>query len=339
MKRFFRNIVFTFVCALSFMFLGVATVSAAESSKLNNTNVSNYLLEFTQDGEKYFILNGDSTNAQLNLKSKKTGVRKYLINWNLKAEVSIVKCDVLNSDGSCKEWNYYNYGNDNKTTDAINQKMKLKFDSLNPSKGLVTVNGAKLSTLNSFYGLADTYFVVVRYKYNQLGSYKYYEPEIFNVVLLNDIDNINISKNGKKVTVTSGAPLTEIKYFYSLNDQTAGFDYETEYSANSGVIELDANKLNQVKAINGEFSYEFEIEDKVGHYYVKIKDSLGREHIEDINNIDNTKQDSPAVSTDNDNIANTDVGKIILISLLVVLALSLILVIVQRIVDYRKKIY
>jgi hypothetical protein len=157
------------------------------------------------------------------------------------------------------------------------------------------------------------------------------------------LDITKVDQSGSvKVTATSGLPITTIRYFSTTTPLADNFNFEEEYNKAGNGVTLPIDKNKAPSATNGVFSSEVTLTSAAGtYYYVEAKDAGGNSKILDVTS--NTKSDnSPIGGSDSDqqgNVGNTDVGKIILISLLVVLVISLVLVIVQRIVDYRRKIY
>lgn len=358
MKRLVKNSVLVFVCAFAFLFMGVASVKAAEAA-LNNTTIEGATASYKVAEQSYYVMAGSKADSTITLKSKSNG--QYTSSTFLgfipagktykvyNAKVSIVKCTQYDSTlGGCKTWSEYNYSTDaNATMDALKQKgLTIGFaeESFKPIKGSTVVNGANLGALYSASGIEKTYFVIVQYRL-QTGTE--YNPDVFSVVFAEDVAPLNISQTtvnaGVKIVAGSGLPVTSMRYFYSDTALAGGFDFETEYTnSNNGVVAYTADLTQAQSPVQGIFNSEINIADVSGKYfYVEIVDAGGRVKVLDVSTAKQT--DNTPVKTEPNpvegNVGNTDVGKIILISLLAVLVISLVLVIVQRIVDYRRKLY
>lgn len=352
MKKLVKSCLLAFAFTFAFVFLGAATVSA---EALNNTKISEYSAAYSVEGSKYYAVNGSAEEKTIKLNNISNG--KTVSKWytfgvpmfkNYTALVSVVKCAEYDAAGGlCKTWGVYSYSNDEVATmDNLKKGLVLNFkaENLKESKGTTVVNGAKLSELNSAYGVDKTYFVVVQY---ELQGGSTYDPDIFKVVFTDELAKININaanSNGTaKVTVTSGTPIAVVKYF-NVSDKIEGeYDFAEKYEAAAEKLETLSKAEENPNMVDGVFTYEVEVTLAEGkHYYLQATDSAGnvaRIYINDNQQDNNVGDTDPLPPGGGENIGNTNVGKIILISLLVVLVLSVVLVIVQRIVDYRKKLY
>lgn len=353
MKKLVKSCLLAFAFTFAFVFLGAVTVSA---EALNNTKISEYNATYSVEGSTYYAVNGSAEEKTIKLNNISNG--KSVSKWytlgvpmfkNYTALVSVVKCaDYDAAGGMCKTWGVYSYSNDEVATmDSLKNGLTLKFkaENLKESKGTTIVNGAKLSELSSAYGVDKTYFVVVQY---ELQGGSTYDPDIFKVVFTDDLAKININaanSNGtSKVTITSGTPIALVKYFNASEAIEGEYDFAEKYEAAAEKLEVLSKAEANPNMANGVFTYEVEITLAEGkHYYLQAADSAGnvaRIYINDNQQDNDNEGDTNALPPGGgENVGNTNVGKIILISLLVVLVLSVVLVIVQRIVDYRKKLY
>lgn len=350
MKKFVRRSIFTFFFALACVICGAVSVKAAEAA-LNNTKLSGYDVSYRAEENDYYAISRGEESRGIKLTSKNAGQFKGLTMKYYSAFVSVVKCTTYDADAqACSTWSKYDYSSsETATMDALKQykgqELILDFDpsKLVEAKGIMHVNGATLGELDSVYSLADTYFVIVQYTLQRWPLADIvYDPDIFRVVVLDEVADIQFSQkevDGKvKVTITSGVPINTVRYFYSTSAQAEGFDYETAYvtSTNGVVVLAESEPDPYVK--NGLFSYSFEITVTEGqYYYVEATDVGGRVSVYNVveKTINQGDTQKPIAETAGD----TDVGKIILISLVVVFVLAVVLVIVQKIIDYRKKLY
>ena len=345
MKNMIKKALFTLVCTVAFLFVGLVTVKAAE---LNNTKISGYSAKYKADGSTYYYVNNSIEEGRIVLHPESTFRSTTLGAAYYSASVSVVTCSGEVTNEGCKKWSYYNYSNDAAATmDALKSGLSLDFSKLQPATNLNEVNGEKLGSLNSFYGVENTYFVIVQYTSQKLGfgvlvKETTFDAEVFKVVFRDKVKPIDISgevENGvTKVTVTSGLPITNVRYFYTSKSLEAGFDFQTQYkSANNGV-EVLTEMESDPKLGNKIFKYEFTFKAKDDvNYYVEATDVSDAKAVYDVTN--GVTHNHESNDKQPGNVGNTPVGKYILIALLVVLVLSLVLVIVQRIVDYRKKLY
>lgn len=349
MKKLLKNSILMCVFALAFILCGVSVKAAG----LNNTTIEGVSATYKIDEVAHYAINGNAQEHGVVLKAKEKG--RYEWTFIIKtfkvytAQVSVAKCDDYDAGQKyCKTWSVYNYSTDeNKTMDALKQDglvLTFKDELFTPAKGITEINGAKLGTLTTEHKVEDTYFVIVQYRL-QTGTL--YEPDVFRVVFSNDLEGLNVSAsdlgNQTKVTATSGTPIEAIKYFYTSAQLSEGYDFASEYTkAGNGVTEQV--NLNAAPSSNdGIFSESVSLEDGQNkYYYVEVTDALGNKMTYDVTKgttTQNQPSTQPSQNPSDANVANTNVGKIILMSLIVILVISLVLVIIQRIVDYKRKLY
>ena len=350
MKRLLKNSIFVCIFTFALLLCGVGVKAA---NGIDNTTVSGDFVSYKIDGNNYYALKGNAQESKLVLKAKSTG--RYTKTWFVQtfkvytAQVTVVKCDDFDTSSQyCKTWSTYNYSSDaNKTMDALKQSgltLSFKDELFTPAKGITEINGAKLSTLVSEHKMTDIYFVIVQYR---LQTGDLYDPDIFRVVFADDMQALSLSSNDLgdtvKVTATSGVPVASIRYFYTSTQLENGYDFNTEYTKSGNGVENSINLKSAPSSNNGIFNEVVSLQKGENKYfYVEATDALGNRVTMDVNNnaiTENAPSNQVDQNTNASNVGNTNVGKIILFSLLVILVISLVLVIVQRIIDYKRKLY
>ena len=297
-------------------------------------------------------MNGSKDEQKIQLASLSSGQYMGITMKYYTAQVFVVKCTEYDAiQQSCKTWSKYDYNSsESKTMDALKQKklsIGFKDNLFKEAKDLPTFNDLSLGELDSAYSLFNTYFVIVAYKlerYWPMEDIKY-RPDVFRVVFADDLEELKISKSvdgtATKVSITSGTPINTVRYFHTTTELTDGYDFETEYAkAGNGAVALE-KATDDVAVNDGKSSYTLKLTVNEGeYYYVEATDLSGEKVIYSVH-ADKTN-DGGSVSGDKKpggNIGDTDIGTIILISLVVVFVLAVVLVIVQKIVDYKKKLY
>ena len=356
MRRFMRNSVFAFVFALAFLFVGV-NVSAKEEPAFNNTSVISSAATFNVNEQKFYLIDGNAQDAKITLKASKLGeMGRYGLTYQMlyyNAKVTVFRCSDYNAEGKvCNTWQIFRYGSDdNDVMDELKGKgltVTFKNSNFTPVKSAGKINGFDLSNTGSEYDMLKTYFVSVQYK---LQNGKTYSPDVLRVVLAEELDGVKISSvqdgsTGRTtVTITSGSPISSVKHFYTSAKLEAGYNFTTEYSSNANATQLVEAAQENPKYENGKFTYSFELTIEEGqYYYIQAMDVAG--NVSQYSLEDKVQEDDNTPVTKDDefghevsNIGNTNVGKVILIVLLVILVAAFVLVIVQKIVDYRKKLY
>ena len=236
-----------------------------------------------------------------------------------------------------------------------------------------TVNGTDLTTLNSLYGLDKTIFLVIDYttteEYFHIWSWSYKTKVVdafTQVVRLVSVEEI-----GGPVTIThssvdnkylakveASVNLKTVKYFTSSQNYDFGKLHSdsgksfgelfAEVAKNETVEEITINpsegeipaatstRIGRVFSATVEFTKEDE-----KFYYVYAEDVFENQFILDITDGPASDPDSklPPVDPLPPVAQETNVGKIILISLVGLLVVIAVLVIVQRIVDHRRRLY
>ncbi len=360
MKNMLKKALFTFVCAIAFLFAGGLSVKAA-AGKLDNTTIAGYNYKYQVDGKNYYYVQGKKEDAKITLKAKNTNEGTVLGAANYRAYLSIVTCDGdLNINSGCSSWHHYNYNVDYANaydlTEDLSKGVTLDFTKLAETRE-TKANNVSFASLESFYGINSTYFVMVNYVSQKLGAWlikveeKVYDTEIFMVVFEEDMPATTMDKEVvdgvTKITVKSATPITNVKYFHTSQDLSSGYDFETKYKSSGTGVEVLKSIEEDPKLGNGVFKYEFSFTAEEGeNYHVQATNLTGEKYVKNLTKDDSTVVPAPNSPTSpsnpnkpESNALNQNVGKYILIALLIVLVLSLVLVIVQRIVDYKKKLY
>ena len=250
MKRIIRNSICAFIFALAFLFVGT-TASAKELGAINNTNVSNYSSTFELGEQTFYVAEGNAQNATINLKYKEKGTTTLTGYKTYTAYVNVYRCSDFNEeDNICNTWRTYQYSaNKNDTADALNPSkggLKLTFKNSNftSAKTQGSLNGFNFGSARSAYDMEKTYFVAVQYHLPKVLGEDRYTTEVFRVLLSDELEGVTISSlkdntSGKTtVTVTSGLPISNVRYFSTTTQLAAGYNFNNEYSTNATATEL-----------------------------------------------------------------------------------------------------
>ncbi len=379
MKKVMSKILLSLTFALAFVFAGALTVEAAGYTPKNNVkvtageqgNVYQTVVEGSSDNkETIYVV--ESKDTHLTLKYIKNNEGSYAFTSN----ITIVKC-MGKSGTMCTSWMGYSPSVNVDQLRASGYTLPLdvfKVDGSghamhSPVSGIV--NGTDLSTLNSVYGVDNLIYVLIDYvavkEYWHIfkGTQQEIVAAYSEVVKVLDLTEVNgyvtISSvfNGDKIdaTVAASVKLKGIKYFES----TEAYDF-VDLATNGGISVAEAfakvvsdnsytietvnvtNDYNPTPAAPREgIAYETKFSvDKVDgkHYYVCAEDTVGNIAVYDISVQGGTDGNMGGSSSPlAPNAADTNVGKIILVVLVGVLVLAAVLVIIQKIVDHRRKLY
>ena len=352
MKKFIKGMVATFTFMLTLVVCGATKVGAEDlKPSINNTSITEETTTFTS-GEKSYYVTADGKVTFKAAKNNNGGVAGLFYNTSVVywARFSIAHCLELNGT-ACGKWGVYTYEHEGKNGPSYVMDDLLKglviedISKLDYSTSTdLEVNGAQLGTLKSIYSLEDTYFAVVQYYQGNtklFANKETYEPEIFPIVLESSLTEISVSHtvlNGVTTfTVQSGAPINTIKYFASSSKLSGTYDFASKFTENAGVVQL-SQALENPKATNGVFKYEFTLTLEDGKfYYVQASDVMSNVATYDVS--EGTSVNQQQRENNDDNIGDTNIGKIILIALLALLVISIALVIIQKIVDHKRKLY
>lgn len=350
MKKFFKKSMLAVMFTFTFLFMGVS-VKAAVNVVKDNTNMSENVNGYKVGENQQYVVSGSAEEAEITLTSISTSTKAgFIIKTEkaLLAKVSVVKCETLDTDSNvCKRWVAYTYNEDKKVTmDALKKGLVLNFQekSFAPIAGVTELNGVTLSNLSSIHGLEDTYFVLVQYEaYRTILKNDVFDTEVYKLVFSDDLASLEIEaekkSDGIEVTAQSGLPIVSIKYFHTDKKLEIPFDFATEYK-NAGNGETIAVENGNYAAAEGEiYSLEALLPkiEKGEYYYVEATDVAGNKVLKDLDS--KTRYNDPGSEENTPKFTNTPVGKIILMILLGILVVALVLVIVQKIIDKRKKLY
>jgi hypothetical protein len=117
-------------------------------------------------------------------------------------------------------------------------------------------------------------------------------------------------------------------------EPAVGRDQTAAQLAYRAVLPVRKRAVVEVDAVDGKSCYVY-VQDELGHYDVI---ELPSDTTQDVVNDGGGSISNNNTDTTNP-LANTDLGKIILIVLVAVLVLAAVLVIVQKIVDHKRRLY
>lgn len=378
MKKVMSKILLSLTFALAFVFAGALTVEAAGYTPKNNVKVTageqgkvyQTVVEGSSDS-KEILYAVESKDALLKLKYIKNNEGSYAFTSN----ITIVKCMGM-SNTACNSWMGYSpsVNVDQLRSGGFTVSLDVfKVDASghamhSPVSG--TINGTDLSTLNSAYGMDNVIYILIDYvavkeywhifKGTQQEIVAAYS-EVVKVLPLQEINGyVTISSefNGNKIdaTVTASLKLKEIKYF----ETTETYDFATLASTGAGSVSEAFDKVASdngytIETVNVTNTYipkaklpregiayetNFSVDKEDGkHYYVCAEDVFGNMAVYDISVQGGTNGNVGGSSPLAPNAADTNVGKIILVVLVGVLVLAAVLVIIQKIVDHKRKLY
>ncbi|MBR3891319.1 MAG: hypothetical protein IKJ30_04525 [Bacilli bacterium] len=376
MKRVMSKVVLSLMFALAFVFAGAATIEAAGYTPKQNVTVTageqGKVLKTTIEGSgssKEVVYVVDSADAHLKLKYIKNNEGSYAFTSN----ISVVKCS---AGGSCSAYSpavnvdQLRAGGYTLALDGFedNGYGHTKQTVVNVSG---VVNGTDLSTLNSNYGRENALYVLIDYvavkEYWKLfkGTQREIVAAYSEVITVVNLDKVNgyvtieSAVNGTTINalVSSSVKLTELKYIetdqifnfsqiatdevISLEEAFAKVVADNGLTANDVAIKNILNTFNpRPPKVGLAYETEFTItKDDGKHYYVLAKDEFGSLAIYDVSTPGFVSGNTPGNEGVGPNAADTQVGKIILVILVGVLVLAAVLVIIQKIVDHRRKLY
>ena len=273
--------------------------------------------------------------------------------WEFKAEVNLVKdwdtdlrYRVIRPDGTATDWSE-----------------KVRYAD---TKGAFSINYTKLSynqtvDMSNYKSVApaSTYFVDIEYYGQFLWPWHQEEKdETVKVIVSSSIGSENIPSlnivrsetNKNKFTVSSmiangenegTSIITNIEYFFSAEE--LALTTEEEFYSNLKNSKLKGT-LNIEKSSS--VTQDFIVEDTDGqnYLYVLTKTGNGYSNIGKLNLQTGEEQKNPptdGVGGDpgNSGLFDYDFGELILLVLAIVLVVSCVLIITQKIVDYKKRLY
>lgn len=261
---------------------------------------------------------------------------------------TFLKWRVVRPDGMATNWSKKDYYVDNNGKFIIGDYSSLSYNVNVGLAGRTSV--APLST----------YYVDIEYYGELVVSWHQEEKDetIKVVVAENDTEatpvvNLSYNSSTNKYTVNASFKkegygiITSVEYFYA-NDQKsvnnyANFTTEMNKASKKGNLSVSpSNKVSGV--INGETSArELYVAVKTGNGYVSIVsyevgsgNNSGNNQNQNNGPVDTTPQQNDEGS---DGLFDYDIGELILIVLVIVLIVSCALIITQKIVDYKKRLY
>ena len=322
--------------------------------------------------ETLYVVGSSDTSLKLKYITNNHGSYAYT------SSISVVKCSRPGLNNQCAAWAAYSPSVNVDQLRSSGYELPLNGFSINSSgannQNVTTVsgmvNGTDLSTLNSNYGVENVTYVIIDYvavkEYWKLfvGTVREVVAAHTEVIKVLDLTEIGgyvgissvVNGNTYNATVHASVPVKQIKYFSTTQDidfidhaSNSGknlVDAFAELSANETVVAVtpgntpmestDANRKGLV------FESTFTVTGEAGkHYYVLAVDEVGNAGIYDISvqgTLSGPTNPSGAAPSGN-NVVDTNVGKIILVVLVGVLVLAAVLVIVQKIVDHKRKLY
>lgn len=261
---------------------------------------------------------------------------------------TFLKWRVVRPDGMATNWSKKDYYVDNNGKFIIGDYSSLSYNVNVGLAGRTSV--APLST----------YYVDIEYYGELIVSWHQEEKDetIKVVVAENDTEatpvvNLSYNSSTNKYTVNASFKkegygiITSVEYFYA-NDQKsvnnyANFTTEMNKASKKGNLSVSpSNKVSGV--INGETgARELYVAVKTGNGYVSIVsyevgsgNNSGNNQNQNNGPVDTTPQQN---DEGGDGLFDYDIGELILIVLVIVLIVSCALIITQKIVDYKKRLY
>lgn len=336
-----KNFVILIPCMIFGLFLCSNVEAKAIELTMSNSTVAVVGDETVQENKYYFT---NSTSWSLLVKD----YDGYFDGDTL------LKYRVIKGDGTATDWSDY--------INFLNTKGKFNIDM---SK-LSFTETEDLSARNSV-SMTTTYFVDVKYytRFKLMGVVPIFtkdqnKDETIKVIY-NDNSNsevyipkVDVSYNsannhyavtGKVADQDDNAVsvITEIKYFYTseklssldFNEFDKGYKESSEY----GVVdfEMDYQATATIDRVDGE-----------DYLYILVKSGNGYVCIKEVDNKAKTVEDTgdndknPLTGDENDDdtgLFDFEFGEFILLVLIIVLVVSCALIITQKIVDYKKRLY
>lgn len=378
MKKVMNKIILTLSFAIAFVLAATLPVSASEEfERISNVEVSGddvKVYDFTGAGltpEKIYLVENKDAQINLNYISNNAKQTPY------ESNIAIVKCskasNLPGAKATCSKHVVTRTGDE--ITNALRSdagftfKIGEYYTSTTTVQSGEIINGVAVDTLDSVYGAKNVTFIIIDYVakstytkwFKQHTHIEAQYSEVLTVLNLEDIGGGAVSAsrqvNGDKMTAVADAsfPVAKISYFIADAGLTIG-NTESDFNqaaTTAGVQVQSVTPNNVPDAIDTDarkglvYRTEFEVDAVDGKScYVYVQDELG--HYDVIELPSDTTQDvvndgGGSISNNNTDttnpLANTDLGKIILIVLVAVLVLAAVLVIVQKIVDHKRRLY
>ena len=376
MKKVMNKIILTLSFAIAFVLAATLPVGAAgEFERINNVVVSGDVTEYDFAGagltpEKIYLI--ENKDAQINLNYINNGTGQFAY----KSNIAIVKCakqsNLSTAAVVCSKHDVTRTGNEMvdalRSKDGFTFKFGEYYTSASPVEDGNYVNGVLVKNLDSVYGLKNVTFIIIDYvaksEYGFIIKKEKTEAEYSEVITILNLEDIgggavsaSRQVNGNKMTavVDASFPVAKISYFiadagltidntesdFNQAAATAGVQVQS-VTPNAVPDAIDTAERKgivyrtefEVDAADGKSCYVY-VQDELGHYDVI---ELPSDATQDVVNDGGGSTSSDGTDTTNP-LAKTDLGKIILIVLVAVLVLAAVLVIVQKIVDHKRRLY
>jgi len=274
-------------------------------------------------------------------------VWEFQADFNLLKQDTFLKYRVIRPDGKATAWSGKQY--------YVNNNGKFNISDYTSLSYTETVDvSTKVSVAP-----ASTYYVEIDYYSEWLGMFpkSQNKNEILKVVVGSSDDNLNIptasiayDSASKKYTVNASvlkdgmgySVITDIEYYFSdvkkENNTTYDFYKNKNASSVNGALEFTSSSEVGV-------DFDGSQEEQHKYLYVIVTTANGYSKIVEYSvetgsstNGDSNVQQESNTNTDT-GLFDYDFGELILLVLVVVLIVSCVLIITQKIVDYKKRLY
>ena len=312
-----------------FLFSGIKTL-AADAVLSNATN--KVVIGSDSKENTYYFSNGST--------------------WEFKAEFSAIKewdtflrWRVVRPDGKATDWSTKDYYVDNQGKFTIKDYKKLSYNKTDDVKGK-----------RNSVAPAMTYYVDIQYYGQLVFEWHQDKDETIKIVVSEDADlgtptlDIAYDESAQKFTISSAFQqdgygiITSMEYFFSANDEVINsyvdFTDAMKNSTEKGKLAITPSSSVTVSLDSPSTTYSnLYVAAKSGNGYVKI---ASYDLDDPDNNSTNDKDDTNSQQNQNSEgsgLFDYDFGQLILIILVIVLIVSCALIITQKIVDYKKRLY
>lgn len=264
---------------------------------------------------------------------------------------TFLKWRVINPNGKATSW--YGSLSDTRYVDYDGKFTISDYKKLNYSENVGLSGRVSVAPLM-------TYYVEVKYYAHLMWSWEVDVP--VDVVKIISVDNnqdatptldIEYNKSTNKFSISAGFAkagygiITDVEYFFA--DEAKKVDSSTDFASYK---KQSANKGNLLKTPASKGTYSVANVDSASNLYVKVTTGSGHYTIMTYDIISKEVDDPVTDKNENNETApkndesekesglfDLQFGEIILIILVVVLIVSCALIITQKIVDYKKRLY
>ena len=322
--------------------------------------------------DTYYVVEDTSVGLVLDYKKNNDGLLPFT------SEIAVLRC-VQTIGGSCERYKMYVVDADVDALRSNNGYTLpldgFELDENSNTKQQVLdvtgeyVRGTKLSSLNSVYGPMNTIYVLIDYvavkeefnifQWKTVSKVVAQYSQVLKVIDLSEVGGgveikSEVAGGKSSVTVTSSVKATTVKYFATTNPVDFELEAETKklsevFNEKAGDTAQEITLENRMgdsqtatrKGIVFTTTFEVDLADNT-HYYVLAIDETGAEAVLDVS-VSGITDNQPQSPIEDGQLpekgSDSQVGKIILIILVGVLVLAATLVIVQKIVDHKRKLY